>query len=165
MADFNEHINQLNKNIEFLENINTIDNCWEWKVTVCFYSAVHIVNAHLAKFDLHYRNHNATEEALNPQRLISVTKLDDDYYVAYKSLNNLSRRARYLCSEKPNQAADNSSHLTSDKHFAKAIRKLDKLFCYFSKRYSIDIKQIEISCVELSQNDNLKYFKLVKQVA
>lgn len=162
MADFNEHVNQANKNISFLQEIDSLSDCWDWKVTVSFYSAVHIINAHLAKFDLHYRSHHDTEDALNPFNLLSATKIDEEEYVAYKSLNNLSRRSRYLCSEnKSNKSV--SKHITFDKHFSKSIKKLDKLLIYFSKKYKLDIPSVEITCFELKESDNLRYFSLLKK--
>ena len=50
MPNFEEHIQQANSNIKFFNLINEkSQEFFDWKVTAAFYTAVHIINAHLAK--------------------------------------------------------------------------------------------------------------------
>lgn len=82
MATFDEHISQAKKNLLFLESINIhCKQFYDWQVTVCFYSCLHFVNAHLSKFDLQYRKHKDVKDALNPFSL-SPAKLPEDEYSA-----------------------------------------------------------------------------------
>ena len=71
---------------------------FDWQVTICFYTAVHLINCHLANFGLQYRKHKDVKDALNPYT-ISPAKLPEDEYSAYISLQSLSRRSRYLVNE------------------------------------------------------------------
>jgi hypothetical protein len=156
MASIEEHTYQVKRNLDF---VGVIDNSgyWDWQVTVCFYTAVHLVNAHLSKFDLHYQTHSDVRSALNPYVLSSVTKVPEDIYTACENLSRLSRRSRYLISDKPNNDP-RKGHLTYDKHFAKAIRHLDKLITYFDCKYSLAIEPRKVVCQEIKSNELLQYF-------
>ena len=151
MASFEEHINQTKKNLSFLESVNqTIKNNFDWQVTICFYSAVHIVNAHIAKIaDLHYRSHEDVNKAINPANQISPAKLDEDNYLAYMKLQNLSRRARYLCHDKPSNRSE-EAFLTHDVHLKKALKHLDKLISFVNSEYKVKIASRSLNCVGLN---------------
>lgn len=100
MPSFEEHIIQVNRNLNFLTNINNnVTDCCDWQITVCFYTALHIINAHLSKFDLQYRKHSDVNHAINPYT-ISPGRIPEDVYISYMSLQSLSRRSRYLVNEK-----------------------------------------------------------------
>ena len=61
MADFDSHVLQAKRNLEFIGSITSTEN-FEWQVTISFYVAVHLINAHLARSsNLHYRTHNQVE--------------------------------------------------------------------------------------------------------
>lgn len=167
MASYQEHINQANNNLQFLQKVScSIQESWDWQVTVCFYAAVHIINAHIAhKANQHYRSHELVSDAISPWQPLSPARLEEHEFYPYRTLQNLSRRSRYLISDdKKNQSTD--SFLTFDKHFAKAIKNLDELLSYMEARYGSQIKGlIEIECIELeSKASSLKYFKVIKSV-
>src|SRR5690606_26414230 len=124
------------KNVEVLQGINNnVPESWDWQVTTSFYSAVHLVNAHLAAVaDLHYRTHNDVKVALYKET--SLAKVPDAIYLSYTKLELLSRRARYLCSDDPN-ADVSHGFLTHDKHLRKALHHLDVLITYFSEKYKL----------------------------
>ena len=133
---------------------------WDWQVTTAFYVAVHIVNAHLAqKAGLHYRTHEDVKNALNPYNDLAICKIDEQIYVAYTKLEMLSRRARYLCHENKDNKADNV-HFTHDRHFAKAIRNLDKILDSFKKEYGLNFVEPNVWCQELNYNEGFKIFKI-----
>jgi uncharacterized protein (UPF0332 family) len=97
LASFENHISQAKRNLQFLQEINqNIENYIDWQVTVCFYSALHLVNAHLSQYGLQYRRHSDVKHALNPKVQASPSKLPENEYVAYVTLQMLSRRSRYL---------------------------------------------------------------------
>ena len=159
MASFEEHIIQTKSNLAFLSCVNQqIKNYLDWQVTICFYTALHLANAHLSKHGLQYRKHHDVNFALNPDAALSVSKLPQDEYDAYIALQRLSRRSRYLVNEKDMES--NAAFLTYDKHLAKAIRHLNKLLIYFADSYALDLKPIDFNCPGLKKADGLKYFIL-----
>ncbi|MDW3212307.1 MAG: hypothetical protein R8N23_20725 [Reichenbachiella sp.] len=163
MADFPEHIKQAKNNLDFLSQVNDSGKkFWDWQVTISFYVAVHLVNAHIAsKANMHYRSHNDVKNALNPERQVSLSKVDEETYKAFIKLQQLARRARYLCHDKAaNQ--DEIAFFTYDKHFAKAIKNLDKIMSFIHKEYSEEFEPIQIDCIELV-NYSSQYFKTGKK--
>lgn len=157
MANFAEHISQAKRNLLFLESINKqSNNFWDWQVTTCFYTSVHLINAHIANFDLHYRSHEQVNEAINPFG-ISPCKLDEETYLSYLKLQHLSRRSRYLIHDDPKNKSK-YEHITYDKHFKKAVYHLDKILQFIVDEYSISFSSIKITCAELKGRKDLKYF-------
>jgi hypothetical protein len=154
LANFAEHINQAKSNLEFLGSINqNSTKFWDWQVTVSFYIAVHLVNAHIAKkSNLHYRSHEDVNNALNPFNELSLTKFSEELYISYIKLQALARRARYLCHDKPKNKSK-GAFFTYDKHFSKAVINLDDILTFMVKEYSLEFDKIDLNSVELS---NLK---------
>ena len=129
MSRYRAHLRQANSNLEFLGKVNAVDPTrYDWQVTVAFYAALHLVNAHLCDYGLRYRSHHDVKDAINPAKQLP-SAMTREAYAAYQKLFRLSRRARYLLDE---TSADESrvAH-TSEKHFAQAIRRLDGLLAYF----------------------------------
>lgn len=158
MATFEEHISQAKRNLEFLQSINEHCNShWDWQTTVCFYSALHLINSHIVKkTNNHYRSHEQVNDAINPYK-ISPSKLSEEIYTTYIKLQWLSRRSRYLISEyKENK--DSRAFFTSDKHLAKAIRLLDLLLRFFATEYKIEFTNHKMNCSRLSMDD-LSFFE------
>lgn len=161
MALFEEHIAQATSNLQFLGTVNqNIKNYYDWQVTACFYTALHLVNAHLTKHSLQYRQHKDVNYALNPEVQVSVSKLPMPEYEAYISLQRLSRRSRYLVSEKRKKVEDTSGYFTYDVHLGRAARNLDKLMCYFNKLYNLNLPSISFTCAELNKKDELKHITI-----
>ena len=160
MAKFEDHINQAKSNLAFLHKVNQqIGNHHDWQVTICFYIAVHLANAHISKFGVQYRKHTDVNYALNPENETSVCKLPEDEYVSYIVLHNLSRRSRYLVNDKQEDIKNEIAFFTYDKHFAKAIRHLDKLLSYFSTFYQITFDIATIKCLSINPSEKLSFFK------
>lgn len=141
-----------------MASINTkVTDCYDWQVTVCFYTALHLVNAHLSQYNLQYRKHKDVNYALNFANATSPARLPEDEYLAYTALQSLSRRSRYLVNEKDNNLSSAQAFLTYDKHFARSLRHLNKLLQHFESRYSVGIPVISIQCSEIKK-DELKFF-------
>jgi hypothetical protein len=155
LANFSEHIQQSKNNLDFLSQLNKLlNNRWDWQVTTCFYSAVHLINAHIAqKTNKNYLSHSKVSEIINPYTQLSLAKLDEDTYSSYIILQQLSRRSRYLLNEnfkKDNHNGDIlPSCITIDKHLRKSIHHLDIIMKYISKNYEVTFTKHEINCVEL----------------
>ena len=159
MASFDDHINQAKRNLLFLEKINNqCKEFYDWQVTACFYSSLHLVNAHLTTLNLQYRKHKDVKAVLNPFSM-SPAKLPEEEYTAYISLQSLSRRARYLVNEKDDNLNSSQAFFTHDKHLGRAIRHLDKLATYFTNRYRFTLDALKIDCPGL----NYSQFKLIKK--
>lgn len=162
MATFSEHIKQSKENLEFLESINNSDDTrkfWDWQVTSCFYIAVHLINAHTANFELHYRSHDDVNKALNPFSKLSPCKFNEDEYLAYTKLQNLSRRSRYLVSDNLKDKSE-GARFTYEKHLKKAIVHLDTLLESISSKYEVNFEHKKIHCQNLKDRE-LRYFKKI----
>ena len=160
MASFDEHIAQAKNNLAFLSSVNQqVKNYLDWQVTACFYTAVHLVNAHLSTHGLQYRKHHDVNFGLNPDVQLSVSKLPQDEYDAYIALQRLSRRSRYLVNDKELQSQ--AAYFTYDKHMAKSIRHLERLLTYFSTAYNLQISPVNFSCPDLKKSENLRFFNVV----
>ncbi len=154
MGTFKEHIHQSQSNIGFLSKISTnLDNCWDWQVTVCFYSALHLINAHIViKTDANYLSHSKVDELINPYNTISLAKLDEKIYMSYIKLFQLSRRSRYLLSEnfkKGEKLGVQIACVTYSKHFKKAIYHLDIIINFIKNDYIESFERVDIKCIDL----------------
>jgi hypothetical protein len=159
LASFENHIGQAKSNINFLLQTNSADiKYWDWQVTICFYIAVHTVNAHLAKSaNLHYHTHESVKNILNTHNALSTCAVPIDVYLDYTKLEGLSRRSRYLCNHEDSKKDKEIAHMTFDKHFAKAIKRLDRLLDYFNSVHETKFGGYPITCADL-QKVPLKVF-------
>lgn len=151
MASFDNHLQQAKNNLIFLKDINDKSKYFDWQVTACFYTAVHLIDAHLAKCaDLHYRTHEETKLAINPDNKLTLCKIEEQVYDIYVSLEKLSRRARYLCNEN-GQHEKVKPFLTYEKHVSRAISRLNSIMEYFNKTYGTQFEKIQIDCPKTLQ--------------
>ena len=159
MATFEAHVKQAAHNLRFLENTVHAEPVFQdWSVTACFYTAVHLVNAHLAQHQLQYRSHNDVKHALSPYNKLSIAHLPEDEFVAYETLKMLSRRARYLVNEKNGRLLSEQPALIFDVHLAKALRHLDRLLVYFSGRYpACVLPKAQVACRGFSPAEKLVF--------
>ncbi|MFT5915080.1 MAG: hypothetical protein ACJAWV_004383 [Flammeovirgaceae bacterium] len=117
-----------------------------------------MANAHLArKANLHYRTHADVDNALNFAQTMSICRFSERNYLAYRKLQNLSRRSRYLVNDNLN---DGSSEVkfTHSIHLSKALSHLNTLMKFIEEEYAITFDITEIKCLELNNKD-LKFFK------
>lgn len=159
MPDFNSHLVQAKRNLRFIEDLcsSHFNNYWDWKVTACFYTAVHLIDAHIAsKMRMHYTSHKQVDTVISFKNDLSPCRLDQDTYLAYASLQILSRRSRYLINMN-NLDNKETAQFTYSVHLKKAIKKLDLLMDFIDKEYNTDFHQTKIKCIEL-KNVKLNYF-------
>jgi hypothetical protein len=161
VANYSEHLSQANKNILILEKVNQfIPESWDWQVTIAYYSGLHLANAHIAHtINQHYRTHGRVGEALNPYTITNPSKFEEDAYVSYLTLQNLSRRSRYLINDKDASNDAERAHFTSEKHLAKAVRNLETILVFFSKVYGVNFRSIPFNC-ERIKKEKLTYFNV-----
>jgi len=160
LPDFDAHIHQAKKNIQFLSNVNLNTNdYYDWQVTACFYTGLHLINAHLSQFDQQYRTHENVKLVINPTTTTSLMKIPESEYVAYVALEKLSRRARYLVNVKDGKLMSDKPAFTYEKHLAKALRHLDKLLIYFGTIYNTNINRHNVRCSGINTQE-LQFFKI-----
>jgi len=147
MALFDQHVNQAKKNLIFLKDISDQSKHFDWQVTACFYTAVHLMNAHLAICGgFHFRSHKATQDALNPH-INGPCKIEEDIFNLYLSLYKLSRRSRYLCDEEFTGETDEAAaYLTLEKHVGRAINRLSTIMDFFQNKYNTPFDKMDIVC-------------------
>lgn len=155
MSRYRAHLLQANSNLEFLEQVNlTNPRRYDWQTTVAFYSALHLVNAHLCDYGARYRSHHDVKDAINPVRA-RPSAVSHEAYTDYQKLFRLSRRARYLLDES-SADQDRVAH-TSEKHFAQAVRRLDRLLAYFERNLQdYSAKRFTVICDRLANGDPLE---------
>lgn len=162
MATFNEHIAHSKKNLDFLSKVNSsVDDSWDWQVTICFYTALHLMNAHIVKkTNKNYLTHNQVEEVINPYNALSIGKLDENTFLSYSKLCQLSRRSRYLLNENFKKGDDiQQASMTYSLHFKKAVHHLDVVIKYINQNYEDMIsKNTYLKCIDLNGRtfDNFK---------
>ncbi len=162
MPQFDDHIYQAKENFSFLSIINqTASEHYDWQVTVCFYTSLHLVNAHLAKFNQQFRNHKDVSNVISPYNSTSLMKLPADVYVAYEALFSLSRRSRYLTNMKDDKLKSDIAFFTHEKHLSRAVRHLELIFNYFDQLYGINCAKIPLKCALLTNKNEFKFFDLI----
>ncbi len=107
---------------------------------------------------MHFRSHELVNNSINPFNQTSITRLSEESYTSYLKLQNLSRRARYLCHDDPKNH-DQKAFLTYDKHFAKAITHLDILMQNITTEYLHPFEKTPLECIELKGRP-LKNFEI-----
>jgi hypothetical protein len=153
---FDAHIHQAKCNLAFLEKINAPEY-FDWQVTVCFYTAVHLINAHLSLHNLQYRKHVDVKNAINPfsrDAISSGSALPEDVFISYKTLELLSRRSRYLVNIKDDNLYDHTSAaLTFEIHLLKTLRHLDKIIRYMIAKDYFSCPEIALKCEGIRQGE------------
>lgn len=134
---------------------------FDWQVTVCFYVGVHLINAYLVKErGMSFNSHVETFDAVNPLNELSPLRLSEENYLAYRKLYNLSRRARYICTdeEKLKGQDDKVAYLTFDKHLERSVKNLDKLLVFIQNKYGESFPSLDINLIGI-QSSSLQHFK------
>jgi len=140
MPKFEEHYRQYVKNIDLVNYLYNKDNFFDWKVTITFYAALHLINAHIdKKISSHFLSHSDTLNAINPFNQIKICPVTEDVYVSYKVLQSLSRRARYLSDDSEHGKDVNIAHLISPKHLKKSFTNLKIITDFFHDEYHYHI--------------------------
>lgn len=164
MGSFSEHIDQAKRNFNFLSGISTsMNDCWDWQVTTCFYTALHLINAHIvAKTGGNYLTHNQVDGIINPYNQTSLGKVNEDIYLSYNKLFHLSRRSRYLLNENNSSPKGTliTASFTNSKHLQKAIYHLDQIISFINTDYKEHFPQVSIKCIDL-KGRSFNFFQIV----
>jgi hypothetical protein len=98
MPTVREHLAQCEHNQASLDHLLHADQFPDWVVTVCFYKAVHLIDAFLAANPgplSHPNKHEARGQALSKAQKAGT--LPRSVWIHYQSLWDLSLKARYQC--------------------------------------------------------------------
>lgn len=165
MPEFDSHVKQAKRNIDFLEQSNLSKvKYFDWYITTIFYSALHLINAHIVKSrDLHFNAHSKVNNAINPERPITICPVSEDCYKSYLALRKKSRVSRYLCRDNSSNEQMQKAVYVNEKEFKRAILHLDAVLDYFSTTYGVDFKKTNIHSLYLKDAET-KYFSVIKQL-
>jgi len=84
-----------NENVLSTLNTNLPVDAVEWPITLIFYSALHYIKAYLKfKYNIETTSHINIDNIINPQ-FNKSTQLPQSIYIAYNSLYQMSKAARY----------------------------------------------------------------------
>ncbi len=159
LPSFQDHIGQFEHNLEFLGYFDSADSEFQdWQVTVCLYSALHLMNAHLAQSAHHFRSHGGVEAFINPSGKWASRRIDQTTFNAYKTLQNLSRISRYLANL--SDPSNSSSSRIRPRHVRKAILNLSVVIAHFSALYQLTPKVTKEHCSEFSRTETIPYLRL-----
>lgn len=158
MAGFTDHLDHARSNLKFLSDLSRDHaELWDWKITVAYYSALHLVNAFVAdKYDLHPDSHEKLKEILHPESRFKDIRLDEKTHTGYNYLEMLSRRARYLCDV---NSGDNNAHRCNGKHFTASVKQLDMVMRFFKSVYNSDFDTVSIHSTHTEKTNGVKYFE------
>lgn len=163
MASFDDHLHQAKENLKFIQDLSaSFADYSDWKTTACFYVAVHLINAHIAKASqMHYRSHHDVGNAINPYNQLSPSKLSPDVYACYDKLSQLSRRARYLVNDSYKSAGNEGgkSFLTHEGHFVKSMKYLDVVMSFMNSRYDVKFNPVSVKIYQATSKPNLVHFR------
>ena len=138
MASFRDHISQAEENISFLFQIRTLpDRNLSWEVTVCYYIAVHLMNARIAdKLQVTFDNHSDINKNLFYDKNSSA-RIFRKVFITYKELTRLSRISRYLMD--PNLKNPSMKIRIEQQDIQNANDYTNTIIAYFNKEYNLQI--------------------------
>ncbi len=87
-----QHLQQVKHNEAFIENLKRSNDFYSWQIVGLFYSALHYIEAFLAKKGNHSFSHENRHNRMDTLGLV-----DDDFRGSYDCLSNWARMARYDC--------------------------------------------------------------------
>lgn len=114
MVSFDAPLLQAKRNLSALQIMLDSDPC-DWQVTISFYSALHLISAHMAKSGEHASRHDLIKNKISPFLPDAKAKVSEETFGYYCSLEDLSRIARYLHTREkgktpPLKGSDSLSH-------------------------------------------------------
>lgn len=152
MATFEEHLAQAKSNIAFLEHLSSTGKYIDWQITACFYVAVHLANAHIAKQESkNFRAHIDVTDSLNPFNDFP-SKVSEPVFISFQRLHNLSRKARYLVPPMSPDVSIAPACYAAPKHLITAVQSLDVIIQGFK-----DIHRFALPKIQFTSSEFFKY--------
>ena len=155
MPNVVQHLNQFKHNNKTLCLLCEVcnDKTWDWKVTICYYAALHLIHAHLAKHDSHPETHGSVKRAINPLKN-SRSKVSYKAWENYTELEFICNSCRYL---------DNSVSFrgVTKKCFTDALVHYDIILSEYNVMYPNEISGFKVT-IDYAPQMPLKFIQLVK---
>src|SRR6218665_3780952 len=157
MPSFQEHLRQIRNNWNALRHIVSTE-CYDWQVNICFYTAFHFLQAYFAKMNFHPANHTQIQQAILKQSK-GKGGLNSRVGAAYSNLESLSRIARYITDK--NNANSNEAIFADAIDAVTAMRELNAIAVYFSKKYHLSFPKITVTHSQTAAKlkQSLDYFE------
>lgn len=96
MPDAIRHLKQAKSNKSFYEQAFQDGPFCDWQITVCFYTALHLIEAHFANtYGWHSYGHRDRDRKLG--KMVQREPRKQILYDRYSDLYDMSIRARYDC--------------------------------------------------------------------
>lgn len=160
MATFDEHLTQAKRNIAFLEHLSSTGKFIDWQITACFYVAVHLANAHIAKQEgKNFRAHIDVTDSLNPFKNYP-SKVSETVFTSFQRLHNLSRKARYLVPPSSENDGVVPACYAVPKHLITAVQSLDVIIQGFKDIHRFSLPKIQFTSSEIFRYQ-LKHFDIL----
>ena len=91
MPSHSQHIDKFKHNIKFIDSGEISSKHNDWKVTIIFYAAVHLIEAYLSQNGYHTESHKSRFNWINKIPSLKAIAID------YQTLYNYSIKSRYMC--------------------------------------------------------------------
>ncbi|NUQ80797.1 MAG: hypothetical protein HUU10_04225 [Bacteroidetes bacterium] len=153
MASKQEHIDKIIHNLELLGEINSVSgDYFDWRITLIYYSIVHLVDAFLDQHGPgdHPRNHDERK------RMIGGGKVPVPIKTKYIQLESISKLSRYISND---PADHNASFGNTDMYLFKAMELAQEIITDLTSRLSVTIPITVVKSQELTKNNRLAHFK------
>lgn len=157
MEPTDHYLNKALHNIKFAANISTSSKGYnDWQIIALFYSAIHLLNYHIYQCGgREFRTHKEREAFLRPgSSVIRKASLDEDIWIAYRSLKTSSEICRYSFSDD----ADLYPNGAKSKTVFKALKSLNTILAFVNIAYGVQFSVHEILCGKL-EKESLTYFR------
>ena len=161
MATFDEHLTQAKSNIAFLEHLSSTGKYIDWQITACFYVAVHLANAHIAKQEgKNFRAHIDVTDSLNPFKDYP-SKVSERVFTSFQRLHNLSRKARYLVPPTSQDDGVVPACYAAPRHLITSVQSLDIIIQGMKDIHRFSLPKIQFISSEIFSYP-LIHFEIVR---
>ncbi|HEY1024040.1 MAG TPA: HEPN domain-containing protein [Sphingobacteriaceae bacterium] len=131
------YLSQAAHNHNFLDCLNETfpDDYYDWKITVVFYIAIHVLKAFAKSKAIEVGDtHDDIDRSLNPSRGTPVYQLKKHVWNAYKNMYRYSRTSRY-------NGIDTSElfKVARRKDYEECLKYLEQ-FCAYMKKHGGDYR-------------------------
>lgn len=151
MVSFSAHFNRAECNLSALQTMLNADHC-DWQITISFYTALHLVSAHMAKYGEHAHRHDLTKLAILPSAKNGPAQVDKETFAHYCTLEGLSRMARYLHKDGKAKDAPLYPVVIKPEDSAEALECLHAIMKYFSSTHHVNFEKIKVNCKAVAEN-------------
>ena len=125
----------------------------DWQITLCFYSALHLIKSHLAHNKVTARTHDDVSNFISNSQLVfaGIVGVPKDVQNAYTYLYKHSREARYLFPDGGDPDNDVAPPVFSDADLIEAVRRLNSIMKFYQSKYGNTFKKTAVTLQAANQ--------------